>query len=219
VILSGPDLSAADPLDHALTRSSGQTQSWSCPGAELCAPATSHARGSADQLVAALANAGVTEVRAVTRDHISDFLHGPGDALGVDGERPLPGPPAVLHVARRLHLRWERLGATSSTARLCCCAARLRVVHDRERRTTRRLLSNPGVVAPISWTARPVSPLPPDNHVRTEWSCRDDGHDSDGPRRQAPSRSLRPTGGCRVSLRTRPTDRFQDNPARCQPAS
>jgi hypothetical protein len=51
---------------------------------------------------------------------------------------------------------------------------------------------------------------------RVGWhhTCRDDGQDSDGPRRQAPSRSLRPTGGCRVSLRTRPTDRFQDNPAK-----
>jgi hypothetical protein len=28
------------------------------------------------------------------------------------------------------------------------------------------------------------------------------------------SRSLRPTGGCRVAARTRPTDRLEDNPAR-----
>jgi len=39
-----------------------------------------------------------------------------------------------------------------------------------------------------------------------------DGQDSDGPLRQAPSKSLRPTGGCRVNARTRPTDRDQDNP-------
>jgi hypothetical protein len=32
-------------------------------------------------------------------------------------------------------------------------------------------------------------------------TCRDDGQDSDGARRQAPKRSLRPTGGCRMSLR------------------
>ena len=44
-------------------------------------------------------------------------------------------------------------------------------------------------------------------------TCRDDGQDSDGPPRQAPSRSLRPTGGCRVAARTRPTDRLEDNPA------
>jgi hypothetical protein len=45
-----------------------------------------------------------------------------------------------------------------------------------------------------------------------------DGQDSDGPLRQAPSRSLRPTGGCRVSARTRPTDRYQDSPRERQPA-
>jgi len=47
---------------------------------------------------------------------------------------------------------------------------------------------------------------------------RDDGQDSDGPLRQAPSRSLRPTGGCREGVRARPTDRFQDSPPRRQPA-
>jgi hypothetical protein len=43
-------------------------------------------------------------------------------------------------------------------------------------------------------------------------TCRDDGQDSDGPLRQAPSRSLRPTGGCRVGVRARPTDHYQDSP-------
>jgi hypothetical protein len=42
-------------------------------------------------------------------------------------------------------------------------------------------------------------------------TSRDDGQDSEGPHRQAPSRSLRPNGGCRVSVRARPTDRFQDS--------
>ena len=51
---------------------------------------------------------------------------------------------------------------------------------------------------------------------RVGWhhTCRDDGQDSDGPLRQAPSRSLRPTGGCRVAARTRPTDRLEDNPVK-----
>jgi hypothetical protein len=38
-----------------------------------------------------------------------------------------------------------------------------------------------------------------------------------GLQRQAPSRSLRPTGGCRVGARTRPTDRYQDSPQGRQP--
>jgi hypothetical protein len=41
---------------------------------------------------------------------------------------------------------------------------------------------------------------------------RNDGQDSDGPVRQAPMRSLRPTGWCRMSVRVRPTNRFQDSP-------
>ena len=42
---------------------------------------------------------------------------------------------------------------------------------------------------------------PFDRQSRVGWhhTCRDDGQDSDGPLRQAPSRSLRPTGGCRVT--------------------
>jgi hypothetical protein len=46
---------------------------------------------------------------------------------------------------------------------------------------------------------------------------RDDGQDSDGPVRQAPMRSLRPTGWCRMSVRARPTNRFQDSPKGRQP--
>ena len=45
----------------------------------------------------------------------------------------------------------------------------------------------------------------------------DDGQDSDGPPRQAPMRSLRPTGRCRVSVRAGPTDRLQDGPRGRQP--
>ena len=45
----------------------------------------------------------------------------------------------------------------------------------------------------------------------------DDGQDSDGPVRQAPMRSLRPTGWCRVSVRAGPTDRLQDSPKGRQP--
>ncbi len=46
---------------------------------------------------------------------------------------------------------------------------------------------------------------------------RDDGQDSDGPVRQAPMRSLRPTNGCRVRARARPTDRLEDSPRGRQP--
>ena len=45
----------------------------------------------------------------------------------------------------------------------------------------------------------------------------DDGQDSEGPVRQAPMRSLRPTGWCRVSVRARPTNRLQDSPRGRQP--
>lgn len=38
-----------------------------------------------------------------------------------------------------------------------------------------------------------------------------------GPLRQPPMRSLRPTGPCRVSVRARPTSRFQDNAIGRQP--
>jgi hypothetical protein len=41
---------------------------------------------------------------------------------------------------------------------------------------------------------------------------RNDGQDSDGPVRQAPTRSLRSTGRCRVSVRAGPTYRFPDSP-------
>lgn len=45
----------------------------------------------------------------------------------------------------------------------------------------------------------------------------DDGQDSEGPVRQAPMRSLRPTGWCRVSVRARPTNRLEDSPNGRQP--
>ena len=45
----------------------------------------------------------------------------------------------------------------------------------------------------------------------------DDGQDSEGPVRQAPMRSLRPTGWCRVSVRAGPTDRLEDSPRGRQP--
>jgi hypothetical protein len=46
---------------------------------------------------------------------------------------------------------------------------------------------------------------------------RNDGQDSEGPVRQAPMRSLRPTGWCRVSVRAGPTNRLQDSPRGRQP--
>jgi hypothetical protein len=41
---------------------------------------------------------------------------------------------------------------------------------------------------------------------------RDGGQDNDGPLRQAPRKSLRPTGQYRVGVRAKSTDRYQDNP-------
>jgi hypothetical protein len=38
------------------------------------------------------------------------------------------------------------------------------------------------------------------------------GQDNDGPLGQAPSKSPRPTGGCRVGDQARPTDHYPDNP-------
>jgi hypothetical protein len=49
-------------------------------------------------------------------------------------------------------------------------------------------------------------------------TCRDGGQDNDEPLRQAPSRSLRPTGGCRMGKQTEPTDQSQGTPSKRTPA-
>ena len=62
----------------------------------------------------------------------------------------------------------------------------------------------------MAWSSSSLSLL-----IRLGWhhTDRDDEQNSDGrPLGQAPSRSPRPTGRCRVGVLTRPTDRYQDSP-------
>jgi hypothetical protein len=69
----------------------------------------------------------------------------------------------------------------------------------------------PGVAPALAGALDPREPV----RHRT---CRDGGQDNDEPLRQAPSRSLRPTGGCRVDEPAGPRDQSQGTPPKRTPA-
>ena len=63
------------------------------------------------------------------------------------------------------------------------------------------------------WHARHRHPFSLVRQQEVARTCRDgEGQDNDGPLRQVPSKSPRPTGGCRVGDQARPTDQYPDDP-------